>query len=76
MNNSDQNIKEKERSWNHLAKPEKLPSPTYYPFFLAIGITFLCWGLLTHWIISIAGVIIIFITLKGWIKAMRHETGA
>ncbi|HUZ60869.1 MAG TPA: hypothetical protein VMU83_19005 [Hanamia sp.] len=55
------------------AKPEVLPEPTYWPFFLAMGITFLGWGLLTTWLISLAGFIILVIALTGWINILRHE---
>lgn len=55
------------------AKPEVLPEPTYWPFFLAIGITFLGWGLLTTWIISVAGLIVLIVSLIGWINILRHE---
>lgn len=55
------------------ARPEKLPPPTYWPFFLALGIMFLFWGLLTTWIIFAAGLLITVIALRGWIKLLRHE---
>ena len=55
------------------ARPEKLPEPTYWPFFLAMGITFIFWGLLTIWIILVAGILIFIYSLIGWINAMRHE---
>lgn len=55
------------------AKPEVLPKPTYWPFFLAMGITFLGWGLLTTWLISLAGFIVLVISLIGWINILRHE---
>lgn len=55
------------------AKPELLPEPTYWPFFLAMGISFLGWGLLTTWLISLAGFIIIIVSLTGWINILRHE---
>ncbi len=60
---------------NELAKarPEKLPKPTYWPFFLAMGIMFLAWGLLTIWLISLAGLIIFIISLAGWINDLRNE---
>src|SRR5665213_1850037 len=48
------------------AKPEELPEPTYWPFFLAMGIAFLGWGLLTTWLISLAGFIILVVALTGW----------
>lgn len=55
------------------AKPEKLPEPTYWPFFLALGIMFMAWGLLTIWLISVAGLIVFIISLAGWINILRHE---
>jgi hypothetical protein len=55
------------------AKPERLPKPTYWPFFLAIGLTFTAWGLVTTWLIAVAGLIIFIIALTGWINEMRHE---
>lgn len=55
------------------AKPERLPTATYWPFFLAFGLMFLAWGLLTSWIISAAGFLVCIISLGGWINIMRHE---
>ena len=55
------------------AKPEQLPTPTYMPFFFALSLVFLGWGLISTWIISIAGLAGLVISLYGWIKAMLHE---
>lgn len=55
------------------AKPEKLPRPTYWPFFLAMGLAFLFWGLLTTWVILLAGGLIFTVALIGWINQIRHE---
>lgn len=55
------------------AKPEKMPKPTYWPFFLALGLTFAGWGLLTTWYISVAGAIVFVISLVCWINILRHE---
>jgi hypothetical protein len=55
------------------AKPERLPKPTYWPFFLAIGLTFTSWGLVTTWLISATGLVIFIVALTGWINEMRHE---
>lgn len=57
------------------AKPEVLPKSTYTPFLLAFSITLLGWGLLSTWIISVAGLIGICIALYGWIKELLHEGG-
>lgn len=55
------------------AKPEKLPKPTYWPFFLALGLTFIAWGLLTTWYFSVAGLIVFVVSLIAWINILRHE---
>lgn len=54
------------------AKPHRLPKPTYWPFFLALGLTFLFWGLLTTWIILFAGLVVFAVALWGWINILRH----
>ncbi len=55
------------------AKPEHLPKPTYWPFFMALGLMFAGWGLLTIWLISAAGLLVFVISLIGWINILRHE---
>jgi hypothetical protein len=55
------------------AKPEILPKPTYWPFFLALGLAFGGWGLLTTWYISVAGLIVFVVSLIGWINILRNE---
>jgi hypothetical protein len=55
------------------ALPQELPEPTYWPFYLAMGIMFSAWGLLTMWEFSLLGLIIIIIALVGWINILRHE---
>ena len=55
------------------AKPEHLPKPTYWPFFMALGLMFIGWGLLSTWLFSVAGLIVFIVSLFGWINNMRHE---
>ena len=57
----------------HKARPEHLPKPTYWPLLLALGLTFMLWGLLTSWIIGAAGLLLFGIALAGWINILRHE---
>ena len=57
------------------AKPEILPEPTYVPFLFAFSLLLLGWGLLSTWIISVAGIIGISISIYGWIKQLVHEGG-
>ena len=58
--------------WN-APRPEKLPEPTIWPATLALGITFLMWGLVTSFIISGVGVVLFAAALAGWIRDIRHE---
>ena len=56
-------------------KPDYIPRPTYWPFFTALSLMFLGWGLLTTWIIVVAGTIGFGISLGGWVKELLHEQG-
>jgi hypothetical protein len=47
---------------------EHLPKPTYWPFFFAIGTTLIAWGLITSWIVSGVGAVMLFVSTLGWIK--------
>lgn len=55
------------------AKPEHIPKPTYWPFFTALGLMFMGWGLLSFWLFSVVGFVVFVISLIGWINLMRHE---
>lgn len=55
------------------AKPDQLPEPTYWPFFLALGLAFAGWGLLSGWFVSAGGLIVFVTALIGWINNLRHE---
>ncbi|HET8572660.1 MAG TPA: hypothetical protein VFL76_02205 [Edaphocola sp.] len=57
------------------ATPRKLPDPTYWPFFLAMGLAFFVWGFIAGWIICMAGLLILMISLTGWVKILRNESG-
>lgn len=57
------------------AQPQKMPKPTYWPFFMAMGTAFLLWGLVAGWVIGLIGVLIMVVALGGWIANLRHESG-
>jgi hypothetical protein len=57
------------------ARPEVLPKPTYMPFLFAFSLMLLGWGLLSSWIISVAGVVGMGISIHGWIKDLLNEPG-
>jgi hypothetical protein len=50
-----------------------LPHPTYFPAGLAMGVTFLFWGLITSWVIILVGACLFVASLAGWITEIRHE---
>ena len=58
--------------WNELPAGH-LPHPTYFPAGLAMGVTFLFWGLITSWVIVAVGLALFAAALAGWITDIRHE---
>jgi hypothetical protein len=57
----------------HVAQPEKLPRPTYWPAVMALGITFVFWGIVTTLAISAVGFSLTALALSGWIGELRNE---
>ena len=53
--------------------PELLPRPTYFPSGLAMGTTFIFWGLITSSVIFLVGIGLFAAALAGWIVEIRHE---
>jgi hypothetical protein len=54
-------------------QPEVLPQPTYWPAAMALGIIFVLWGAASSFIVSIVGLILLVVSLVGWIGEIRHE---
>ncbi len=52
---------------------DHLPRPTYWPVVMALGITFMCFGVVTTFIISAVGLILFIISTVGWIGDIRNE---
>src|ERR1700761_3996878 len=44
----------------------ELPAPTFWPIVLAFGITLLAAGIVTHWVVSVVGLIITLRASVGW----------
>lgn len=57
----------------YTAKPTELPEPTYWPFFSALGVVFMFWGILTTWVITGIGLVVFAIALSGWITDLYKE---
>ena len=60
------------QGWN-VPRPETLPEPCIWPAALAMGITFVVWGLVTSLIITGVGILLFAVALAGWIRDIRHE---
>ena len=58
--------------WQRLPD-EPLPHPTYFPAGLAMGVTFIFWGLISNWVVFLVGVALFAAALAGWITEIRHE---
>jgi hypothetical protein len=59
-------------SWEPLPD-ERLPRPTYFPAGLAMGTALIFWGLITLWVILLAGLALFIAALAGWISEICHE---
>jgi hypothetical protein len=59
----------------HVAKPEVLPSPSYWPLALAFGAALLGFGVLTSYIISVVGLVVFVIAITKWIGELCRERG-
>ena len=65
----------------HRPLPERLPSPGYWPAIMALGITFMLWGLAVGFNQVVSTIIILFFiglvlfvtALAGWIGDLRNE---
>ncbi len=53
-------------------RPEELPSPTYWPAVMALGIVLMVWGLVSTFVISGVGLALFALALAGWIGDLRH----
>ncbi len=55
----------------HAPLPGALPKPTVWPAVLALGACFLAWGILTSWLVSVAGFVLFAAGCAGWIAELR-----
>ncbi len=52
--------------------PEKNPPSTYAPAFLALGITFLLFGVVSSYVFSAAGSILMAVSISKWVGELLH----
>ena len=65
----------------HRPLPERLPKAGYWPVIMALGITFMLWGLAVGFneivstiiILVLIGLILFSLALAGWIGDLRDE---
>ncbi len=55
------------------ARPEAIPRSTAWPAGMAFGITLLIWGFVTSLVLILVGLVVMGVSLAGWIGEMRHE---
>jgi hypothetical protein len=65
-------VTEPRAGWNK-PKPDLIPRSTAWPAALALGITFLAWGIITSPVVLGVGLLLFAIALAGWIVEIRHE---
>ncbi|HEY9676453.1 MAG TPA: hypothetical protein V6C76_00525 [Drouetiella sp.] len=51
----------------------KIPPPTIWPATLALGVTGIAFGVVTHWILSVAGLFLFLLGAAGWIEDLRKD---
>ena len=51
-----------------------LPVPTVWPMVLALGVSLAIAGMVTHWVVSLLGVILVLRSVVGWfLEVLPHE---
>jgi len=50
-----------------------IPPPTVWPATLALGITGMAFGVVTHWILSAAGLFLFLLGAHGWIEDLKND---
>jgi hypothetical protein len=56
-------------------EPVHLPGPTYLPVIVATGVTMIVAGVVIHWLMSVAGLLITLISVVRWLRDTREGIG-
>jgi hypothetical protein len=52
----------------------QLPAPTPWPFVFALGVSLMIAGMVTHWVISLLGLVMVLPAIVGWfLQVLPHE---
>ncbi len=54
-------------------RAQPIPRPTYAPAVTAIAVVCVLWGLVTTFLISLLGLVLLVAGLADWIGELRHE---
>lgn len=57
----------------HKARPQQLPKPCYYPFFMALSLMFFFWGLVSLWLMAVTGFVGMCLSLAGWLRELLSQ---
>jgi hypothetical protein len=58
----------------HTTGAVQLPAPTAWPMVLALGIALMLTGMVTHWVISLLGLLLTLRATRGWFfQVLPHE---
>jgi hypothetical protein len=55
------------------SEPQEMPASTLWPFTGALGVLFIFWGLITSFIFSCVGIVLLGIAILGWISDLEYE---
>ena len=54
---------------------DNMPRPTYAPVAMAMSVTMLAWGILTHWTVSLVGALLFVWALWSWMGEICRQWG-
>jgi hypothetical protein len=49
------------------------PRPSIWPAALALGVSIACAGVITHWVVLAAGVLLTVLAISAWVVDMARE---
>ena len=52
---------------------ERLPAPTASPVLFAFGVTLLAWGIVSLFVVSLIGAVVVVVSLLHWIGEIAHD---
>jgi hypothetical protein len=58
--------------WSRLPD-EKIPAPTFWPAGVALGVVLFLWGLVTSVILVCVGLLLLTLSIAGWLEEMRND---